>query len=134
MPFEKGQSGNPSGRPPGVGQVNELRCLLMSRSEEVVTALIDKAVQGDVSAMKLIIDRLIPVLRSIDTPVSLPRADSGDLTDQSQIIVSHLLNGGLPADIGARLMQSLVLHQTMTELKNLESRIMALEEKGNDHD
>lgn len=127
MPFEKGQSGNPSGRPPGVGRVTELRRMLLSRSGEVVTALLDRAVQGDVGAIKLIVDRLIPALRPINAPVSLPRADSDNPSDQAKIIVSHLLSGGLPADLAAQIMQALQSYHQMVVLTDMEKRIAALE-------
>lgn len=130
--FEKGRSGNPSGRPVGIGRVTELKRLLFCQSEEIIQAVIDKAIAGDTAAMKLILDRLIPQLKAADLPVAIPHADSGDIADQSHIISNQLLSGGLSADTAARIMQSLVLHQTICELKNLESRIAALE-KGNDN-
>lgn len=127
MRYTPGQSGNLSGRPPGIGRTVELKRMLFSRAEEVVNAVIDKAIDGDISAAKLILDRLVPPLRATDPPVSIPRPDSGDIADQSRYVLDSLLSGGLSPDAAAKVLQSLVLHQTVCELKGLEARIAALE-------
>lgn len=135
MRYTPGQSGNLAGRPPGIGRTVELKRMLFSRADEVVNTVIDKAIEGDISAAKLILDRLVPPLRATDQPVSIPRSDSGDIGDQSQLVLDSLLSGGLSADTATRVMQALVLHQTMTDIRDLEARISRLEEVStNDND
>ena len=66
MSFEKGKSGNPSGRPPnGQSFADALRLAVLERGadggtklRELATTLVDKAIGGDVPAIKEIADRL----------------------------------------------------------------------------
>lgn len=125
--YQPGESGNPAGQPPGVGRAAELRRMLLSRAPEVIEALITRATKGDVGAMKVIVDRLIPPVRAITAPVSLPRADGGNPGAQAEIVIGHLLSGGLPPDIASQIMQSLQAHYQMTLLQDIEKRLAALE-------
>ena len=66
MPFTKGQSGNPNGRPKaGLAFTDQLRLELARRDRDGVTrlrkiaaALVDKAEAGDVQAIREIADRV----------------------------------------------------------------------------
>lgn len=64
MPFKKGQSGNPAGRPPkGEAFADALRVGLeeirsgKTTRERIVRKAIDKALAGDLEAMKWIVER-----------------------------------------------------------------------------
>ncbi|HLN49346.1 MAG TPA: DUF5681 domain-containing protein [Steroidobacteraceae bacterium] len=65
--FQKGQSGNPAGKPKGVRNRATLMAALMAEklmqddAEEVIRAVIEKAKQGDMTAARLIIERIAPV-------------------------------------------------------------------------
>jgi len=70
MPFEKGVSGNPAGRPKGaLSKTSELRRQIESNAAEIIRAVIDKAIGGDMTACKILLDRIIPVLKSTDIKV-----------------------------------------------------------------
>jgi hypothetical protein len=61
MTFQPGQSGNPNGRPKGViDKRAELRGLLEPHAKEIVEKLIECAKDGDPTALRLCIERLIP--------------------------------------------------------------------------
>jgi hypothetical protein len=71
MRFQPGQSGNPAGRPPGALNKKTLaaRALLEERAEEIVTNLMDRAMEGHGTAMRLCFDRLVP--KGLDRPVAI---------------------------------------------------------------
>lgn len=71
MAFKKGTSGNPAGRPKGsVNKDNEeLREMIRTRTPNVLAVVFDKADEGDLYACKLILDRCIPTLKSVEQKI-----------------------------------------------------------------
>ena len=72
MAFVKGQSGNPQGRPKGIINQVELRQSIAKSVPDIIKALTEQATSGDVGGCKLLLDRVLPSLKPIDQPVSLP--------------------------------------------------------------
>ena len=73
--FLPGQSGNPSGRPKGTGSVAKLREAIQEEMPEIIDAVVSAAKAGDISAAKILIDKVIPTLK----PVNSPRIDGLDV-------------------------------------------------------
>jgi hypothetical protein len=72
MPFQKGQSGNPPGRPPGSRNRATIfaEVLLDGEAEMIHRNLIRAAVDGEPWAVRLCIDRMSPRLRTRAAPIA----------------------------------------------------------------
>lgn len=70
--WEKGQSGNPAGRPKGIKDKRALfREMLEAKAPALVEKAIDMAMQGDASALRLCIDKILPTLKQVDAEVDV---------------------------------------------------------------
>jgi hypothetical protein len=73
MPFKTGQSGNPKGRAKGsLNRRTQLVKLIEPHAEELVAKMIGLALDGDVTALRLCIERLIPKIRHEPIEIELP--------------------------------------------------------------
>ena len=65
--FVRGQSGNPAGRPVGSkNKCTQFRELLENDLPALVSVLRDKALEGDMHAMRLLLERLVPKVQVVD--------------------------------------------------------------------
>jgi hypothetical protein len=131
--YQPGQSGNPKGRPKGARNKTTLavEALLDGEAEAITRKAIEKAKDGDMTAIRLCLDRLAPPVK--DRPVSfhLPEIKMAeDASAASGAILQAVSNGEVtPSEAGdlVRLLDSFTTTLVATEL---ERRIAALEDRG----
>lgn len=129
--FTPGKSGNPSGKPKGSGKAQVL-AMAVSADElkAIIAQLVEQAKQGDTTAARLILDRLIPPLRPVDAPLpaglTLPPADAG-LVARAQAVVDAVAGGVLAVGQATQLLGVLADVARIIEVEDLARRLDALE-------
>ena len=121
--FQKGQSGNPGGRPPG--SVNKSLRLLRDAAEAILPDLIERAKSGDLEAQKLILDRGIPRLRAVSMPEALA-LPGGTLTDQAKALVALIAEGNLSTTVAAEIAGIITASARVEEVDQLRDELRAL--------
>lgn len=126
--WKAGESGNPAGRPPGAGEVSKLRAAIGERVPELLNAMIDKALEGDVGAARLLLERAIAPLKATEQAQALTLPD-GTLTEQGRAVLACVAAGELAPSQGAALLGAIGTLARVTEIDELTNRITALEQK-----
>lgn len=133
--FQPGRSGNPKGRPPGALNRATIaaQTLLDGEAEALTRAAVELALQGNVQALKLCLERICPARK--ERPLSLPLPEVNGAADLSRLtaaILGAVARGELETGQAAALASLVTAHGKALELTELEQRISALE-KQNEH-
>jgi len=125
----KGQSGNPKGRPPGLGEVARLRAAIAEHMPEIVERLVTKAtVEGDVQAARLPLERVLPPVKAVALPEPLPVPATGRLAERAEAVLRAMGEGEVSPDAGEAL-AGLTALARLQVIDDLERRIAALEQR-----
>jgi hypothetical protein len=130
--WKPGQSGNPAGRPPGVGEIGKLRAAISDRVPELLAAMLAKALEGDVGAARLLLERAIAPLKATEQTQAMNLPD-GSLTDQGRAVLRSVADGVLAPGQGAALLGAIGTLARVTEIDELTKRIAVLESKHGKH-
>ena len=107
-PWKPGESGNPAGRPAGARNKTTLaaEALLDGEAEELTRLAIDKAKEGDMTALRLCMDRLLPPRKDRHVCFDFPKMEkASDVVTASASIVSAVARGELTPTEAAELMK-----------------------------
>lgn len=127
MTFQKGQSGNPSGRPPGIPDRRAvLRRKLEDRAEDLLDTAINQAMQGDSGLMKVLLGRVIPQPKP-ETPPSKFNLPEGNFSQQADAVVEAIIAGEVNPSIGNELLTAMTQRIKIQEFQELTDRVTALE-------
>jgi uncharacterized protein DUF5681 len=128
--FKPGQSGNPTGRPKGARNATTLavEALLDGEGEALTRKAIDLAKSGDMQALKLCMDRIVPPRRDRPLAFALPPiASPGDAATAMGALLKATADGELtPLEAGevAKLVDTYI---RTVETNDLTKRIEQLE-------
>ncbi len=120
------------GRPPGARNKTTLavEALLEGEHESLTRKVIDKALEGDVTALRLCLDRIAPARRDSPVSFSLPEiASAEDAVKASSALLTAVAAGEVTPDEAGRVMALLTSHKQLVETCDLEGRLTALEQK-----
>ena len=129
MRFEKGQSGNPAGRPPGSRNKATMlgEAMFQGKAEAIIGKAIDKAMEGDMTAIRLCLERVFPRLRDRATVFDLPPINGApEALAALTTIVAGVRGGELTAAEGSELSKLVDHYLRALEAKDFEQRLRKL--------
>ena len=124
--WQPGQSGNPGGRKPGTGSLQQLRAQVELLIPEIIQVLATKARDGDVGAARLLLERVMPAVKPVEAPQAL-QISGDDLSDQAKSIVARAASGEVSVGSAAQLVSALSTVAKLIEVDDLLKRVDALE-------
>ena len=129
MPFQPGQSGNPDGRPRGIkDKRTAMRDLLTPHAADLVAKCVELAKNGDTTALRICLDRLIPPAKAKDATIRLPLTD-GSLADKGQAVLTALGDGELGPDVATAILQAISAQARVLEIDEIARRLEELERR-----
>ena len=132
MVWKKGESGNPTGKPAGVrNKATVMVQSIMERgAQEIAEAIVGLAKEGDLSAARLVLERLLPPAKERPISLALPGTDTaGGIAEAQQAILQAVAAGDLLLGEGTALAGIVEARRKAVETLQLEQRITALETK-----
>jgi hypothetical protein len=129
MTFEKGQSGNPAGRPRGSRNKAAILAeeMFQGEAETIIRMAIDKAKEGDITAIRLCLERVFPRLRDRATMFDLPPINSAqEALAALTAIVAGVRDGDITAAEGSELSKLVDHYLRALEAKVFEQQLHML--------
>ncbi len=124
-----GKSPNPSGRPRGiVDRRLRLAKAMLDDADDVVSVVMEKAKEGDMSAAALVLARVAPGLRLSAPLVEFDFDSKAPLSTQVESVLQAVANGEVTADVAKQIIESISQLAGVRQVDELEARIRALEE------
>lgn len=98
--------------------------------EDVIRAVLEKAKDGDTSAMKLVLDRLVPARKSAPVRIDLPEINnSTDAQRAISLVLAAQASGELTADEATAFTQTIETFIRAVAVADLEAKVAALTEQ-----
>jgi hypothetical protein len=127
-PFAPGNPGRPRGARHKVTLAVE--ALLEGQHAALTQVAIDKALEGDLVALRLCLDRISPARKDAPIAFDLPPVRSADdALAASSAVLAAVAEGEITPDEGGRVMALLAAHRGILETNDLDARVRKLEEE-----
>lgn len=128
--FKPGSTANRKGRPRGSKHKATLAAqeLLDGEAEGLTRKCIELALDGDVVALRLCLERLVPPRKDGPISIKLPAMRApGDAVKVSGAIIQAVARGDLTPSEGEALARMVETHRRTLELEEIDRRLTALE-------
>jgi hypothetical protein len=106
--------------------VGKIRAAISERVPELLAAMMTKALDGDVGAARLLLERAIAPLKAAEQTQALT-LPNGTLTEQGRAVLASVAAGELSPGQGAALVSAIGTLARVTEIDELAKRITKLE-------
>jgi len=129
--FKPGQSGNPAGKPKGTRNATTLalEALLDGQASALTQKAIDVALTGDIPALRLCLDRILPPRKDNPVAFDLPEMKTlNDTVSAMGAIIKAVGDGDLTPTEAAELTRMVQAFAKIIETAELEDRFRKLEE------
>lgn len=133
--FAKGHSGNPRGKPKGARHRTTLaaEALLAGEIEKLTRKAIEMALDGDTTALRLCLERVVPARRERAIELELPVLQSAaDSVAAMAVITGGVSNGTITPGESLALCKLVETFVKALEASELDQRLRYLEEGRND--
>ncbi|MCP4184069.1 MAG: hypothetical protein GY761_12255 [Hyphomicrobiales bacterium] len=128
--FQPGVSGNPAGKPKGATHkvTRASMAMLDGELETLTRKCIDMALDGDMAAMKLCMDRLVPPLKATLPSVMIDLEGAETLEEMAKVFVKAAASGEISPDIAAHLVSAVTTAARIGNVTMEEERLEAFEQ------
>lgn len=127
--FQRGQSGNPAGRPKGSGIAGALRKAITDSAADIVQTMITNAKAGDMQAAKALLDKVLPTLKPEALSVLLPDMVGAEtLSAKAEAAIDAAGAGELSPSAASDLVSAIAALAKIIETTELQKRLEALEQ------
>ncbi len=128
--FRKGASGNPHGPPRGSRHwaTRMAEALIDGEGDQIVRKTIELALGGDIYALRICMDRLLPPRKDRPVRFDLPRiADAAGLLQAHACVLQAAADGELSPDEAGEISALMKQHRDMLVLVEITDRIAEIE-------
>lgn len=114
--------------------IKSLRNKLSDHADQLIDKAVACALAGDIQMLKFCLDKLVPNLKPVDSPIDHQAIDTNDsLVDQSRQALVAMLSGSLTLSEGLQVQAGITALGRMIELEEIEARIVQLEQNQKEH-
>nr|WP_137831789.1 DUF5681 domain-containing protein [Methylobacterium sp. L1A1] len=128
--FEDGQSGNPNGRPKGARNRTTIAMqeLLEGEAERITRKAVELALEGDTVAIRLCMERLVPVRKDRHVHFDLPKIESAaDIPKATAALLEATASGEITPAEAADIGRMVDAHLKAIETHELTERLNRLD-------
>lgn len=130
--YKKGESGNPAGKKPGtLNKRTRLAKLLEAHAEKLIDKTVELALDGEVNALRLCIERLIPKATSQQVEIDIKDFDIENLDNLSAVgkqIITATTSGIISPDEARQMMGVLDAQRKLVEHVDMGKKLDELSE------
>ena len=130
--FRKGQSGNPAGKAAGTRHRVTIMAEQLMRDDEqgVVEAVLTAAKAGDMTAARLVLERIAPVRKGRPLVLSIPKTDcANDVAKAVSAVIDQMARGDVTPDEAATVVSVIEAKRKAIETDELDRRLREVEGK-----